>query len=108
MTSSFSSQSVVTQAPRSSAIYADRAVNSCAEIPCAPVGKVLRDLSAEELESHIESCGLLMLAAYARYEASGCFSDKGDADRWMRTQAEAIKARSPAQVAQLEQERGIA
>jgi hypothetical protein len=65
-------------------------------------------MSEDDLEEHIELCGLLMLAAYARYEETGCFADRGTADRWMRAQADAIKARSPAKVAQLEAERSIA
>ena len=66
------------------------------------------EMTDQELEEHIETCGVLMLAAYARYEASGCFGDRGTADMWMRTQAEAIKARSPAQVARLDAAKGVA
>lgn len=68
-------------------------------------GAVLQDA---ELERHIASCGYLMLEAYKRYEQSHCFSDKGEADRWMLLMNEAIKGRSAAQVTRMEQERGLA
>ena len=38
-------------------------------------------MNADELERHIKDCGTLMQQAYARYEVSSCFSDRGDADR---------------------------
>ena len=60
-----------------------------------------------ERELHIADCGRHMLAAYARYEASGCLGDRGEADRWRLMQAEAIKARGADVVAQLEAARGL-
>ena len=60
-----------------------------------------------ELEKHIEDLGLLMVAAYNRYEVSGCFADRGEADG-LRLQMEAtIASRSPEQVAHMEAERGL-
>ena len=103
-----SSQTAASNGPGSSALYADRAEKRCEVVTRGGVGTFLLDLSAEQLEEHIELCGLLMLAAYARYEESGCFGDRGTADRWMRAQADAIKARSPAQVARMEAAKGIA
>ncbi len=86
---------------------------SCAavgESQCAPQHEVrppLRRLTAAELELHIASCGYLMLEAYKRYEASGCFGDRGEADRWKVLMEEAIKSRSAAQVARMEAARGL-
>jgi hypothetical protein len=61
-----------------------------------------------EREAHIVACGNLMQAAYARYEAHGCFGDRGEANYWRRVQAEAIAARSPEQVVRMEAARGLA
>lgn len=47
-------------------------------------------MTAAELEKHIADTGLLMVAAYNRYERSGCFSDRGEADAW-RLQMEAAQ-----------------
>lgn len=60
-----------------------------------------------ELEQHIADCGKHMEAAYARYEAQGCFSDRGEADGWRIRMHEAIAMRTPAQVQSLEQARGL-
>jgi len=65
------------------------------------------NMTADQLERHIKDCGDLMSDAYARFEVSGLFSDRGDADRWQMAMARAIAARSPAQVATLEMERGL-
>lgn len=64
-------------------------------------------MNAAELERHIKDCGDLMADAYARYEASGLFSDRGEADRWQLEMKRAIAARSPAQVVVMEVERGL-
>lgn len=60
-----------------------------------------------ELESRIKHCGALMTSAYARYEVSGCFADRGEADAWRLTMEAAIAERSPAAVAALELARGL-
>ncbi len=61
-----------------------------------------------ELEKHIEDLGILMVAAYNRYEASGCFSDIGEAHGWRLQMEEAIASRSPEKVAAMEEDRGLA
>lgn len=61
-----------------------------------------------ELEQNIADLGLLMVAAYNRFERSGCFADRGEADR-LRIQMEAaIALRKPFQVRAMEVERGLA
>lgn len=72
------------------------------------VGLAARDQIDAENEKHIASCTWLMELAYAHYEASGCFADRGAADRWRILRDEAVKARSPAMVAKLEDARGLA
>ena len=42
------------------------------------------------------------------YEVSGCFSDRGEADGWRMTKERAIALRSPAVVASMEAEMGMA
>lgn len=64
-------------------------------------------LTDAELERHIKSCGWLMEDAMQRWYDTGCFSHRGEADRWRLLMEEAIKSRSPAQVAKMERERGI-
>ena len=64
-------------------------------------------MNADELERHIKDCGTLMQKAYARYEVSSCFSDRGEADRWKLAMTRAIASRSPEQVLALEAERGL-
>lgn len=64
-------------------------------------------MTAKELETHIQDTGLLMIAAYNRYEASGCFADRGEADGFRLLLEAAISARSPQAVAQMEAERGF-
>lgn len=63
--------------------------------------------SADPLESHIKHLGAQMMAAYARYEASGCFFDIGEAHAYRIQMQRAISQRSPAQVRALEAERGL-
>ena len=64
-------------------------------------------MNDSELEKHIEDLGLLMVAAYNRYEVSGCFADRGEADGWRLKMEAAIASRSPAQVARMESKRGL-
>jgi len=49
----------------------------------------------EEREAHIKSCGLLLLKAHRE-------GDLEAAKRWLALQTEAIKARSPRQIARME------
>lgn len=65
-------------------------------------------MNNSELEAHIADLGKLMQAAYARYEASGCFNDLGEAHAWRMRMEAAIASRSPLQVAAMEAERGLA
>ncbi len=67
----------------------------------------IRPMSDAERELHIKDCGDLMQAAMVRYEESNNFHDRADADSWRILMERAIKARSPEQVALMEQERGI-
>lgn len=55
-----------------------------------------------ELEKRIKDLGHLMVAAYDRYEVSGCFADRGEADAWRLQMEAAIASRSPEQVACME------
>lgn len=71
------------------------------------VGQRLHAMSDEEREKHIASCGYLMEDAWRRYCETGCFSHRGEADRWRLLMEEAIRGRSAAQVARLERERGL-
>ena len=60
-----------------------------------------------ELEQHIADLGLLMVAAYNRFERSGCFADRGEADGLRMQMEAAIAHREPFQVAALELQRGL-
>ena len=61
-------------------------------------------MNTTELEQHITDCGLLMIAAYNRYEVSGCFADRGEADAWRLVMERAIAARGPAAAMEAERE----
>ena len=65
-------------------------------------------MSPAELEKHIADTGLLMVAAYNRYERTGCFADRGEADRCRLQMEAAIALRRPSQVRAMETERGLA
>ena len=60
-----------------------------------------------ERETQIRQHGVLMMAAYARYERSGCFSDRGEADGHRINMQAAIAQREAADVAFIEKSRGI-
>ena len=64
-------------------------------------------MTSQELEAHINDLGLLMIAAYSRYEASGCFSDRGEADRLRLEMERAISQRDVVHVAAMEAEREL-
>lgn len=75
----------------------------------APANKgATTPLTDDEVEKHITDLGRLMLSAYSRYEQSGCLGDRGEADRYRLLQAQAIRSRTPARVAAMEVERGLA
>jgi hypothetical protein len=67
-----------------------------------------RSMSDEERELHIRDCGWLMEDAMRRYCETGCFSHRGEADRWKLLMEEAIRGRSAEQVARMEREKGLA
>ncbi|NDZ11511.1 hypothetical protein C7T35_01300 [Variovorax sp. WS11] len=52
-------------------------------------------MTDEEREAHIKSCGLLLLKAHREGDVEG-------AKHWLALQNEAIKARTPRQVARME------
>lgn len=65
------------------------------------------ELTDEERERHIKSCGVLMEAAMQRWHDHGDFADRGEADRRRLLMEDAIRSRSPAQVARMEEQRGL-
>ena len=77
-------------------------------LPTALGAEAETALSDEELEAHIEHCTHLMELAYERWQQGGCFSDRGEADRWRMLRDEAIRSRSPAQVAKMTEAAGLA
>jgi hypothetical protein len=66
-----------------------------------------KSMSDRERELHIKDCARLMEDAMARYYETGCFSHRGDADRFRLLMEEAIRGRSPEQVAKMESELGL-
>lgn len=71
------------------------------------VGERRHSLTDAERERHIKHCGELMELAMQRWYETGDFGHRGEADRWRILMEEAIKSRSPAQVARMEAERGL-
>lgn len=65
-------------------------------------------MSDAERESEIARHGRGMIAAYARYEASSCFTDVGQAHFHRMRMYALIRGRSAGQVAAMEQARGLA
>lgn len=61
-------------------------------------------MTDEAREDYIRHCATQMELATARYEASGCFGDNGEAHRWRRQMEEAIGQRSSAQIARMQEE----
>jgi hypothetical protein len=66
-----------------------------------------RSMTDDEREQHIKDCGWLMEDAMRRHCETGCFSYRGEADRWKLLMHEAIRGRSAEQVARMEAERGL-
>jgi hypothetical protein len=64
-------------------------------------------MTSLERETQIRQHGASMMAAYARYERSGCFADRGEADAHRINMEAAIAKREAADVAFIEQSRGI-
>ena len=68
----------------------------------------LSDMSSAEMKAHIQECGRQMTAAYARYERSNCFADRGAADGWRLRMEAAIAMRKPSAVKERELALGLA
>ena len=64
-------------------------------------------MTDQERELAIVVAGEAMQAAQARYEASGCFADQGEAHRHRLRMESLIRGRSAGQVARMESERGL-
>ena len=64
-------------------------------------------MNDQEREEAISDMGLLMTSAYARYELTGCFSDKGQADGYRIAMERLIGQRSGHQVQRMELARGL-
>lgn len=78
---------------------------------CAPqqnVGAVPHSMSDDEREAAIKLAGEMVERHMDRYAESGCFSDRGNADRARLAMEALIRGRSAAQVAKLEAELGLA
>ena len=67
----------------------------------------LRPLDAAH-ERHIKRLGEKMLTQHAHWAATGCFAARGAADGYRMRMEAAIGQRSPAAVAFMEAERGLA
>jgi hypothetical protein len=67
----------------------------------------VRHCTDAEREHAIVLLGQQMQAAYARYEASGCFSDLGEAHSKRMLMEALIRGRSASQVARMEAARGL-
>jgi hypothetical protein len=65
-------------------------------------------MTDSERELHIRDCGRLMEDSMRAYHLTGCFSHRGDADKWKLLMHEAIGCRSAEQVAKMERERNLA
>ena len=57
-------------------------------------------MTIQELEQHIKESGSLMATALMQYELSGCFADRGDADKYKLRMQELIAERVKQQEAQ--------
>lgn len=59
-------------------------------------------------EQYIKHLGTQMMSHHAQWEATGCFDARGAADGYRMSMERAIGQRSPAVVAFMEAERGLA
>lgn len=64
-------------------------------------------MTDSEREAHIKDLGDQLMQAYAQWEATGCFSAKGEVIALRERMEAAIASRSPAQVASMELARGL-
>lgn len=64
-------------------------------------------MTDQQREKSITDLGLLVEGAMTRWEASGCFAARGQADGYRIAMEALIRGRSAAQVACMEFERGL-
>lgn len=60
-----------------------------------------------ELESHIESCGLLMMSAMESFYLTGNDAFRADASNWLHLMEQAIRSRRSTKIASMEAELGL-
>ena len=65
-------------------------------------------MTDQQREKHITDLGLLVEGAMGRWEASGCFAARGQADGYRIAMEALINGRSAAQVASMEKALGLA
>lgn len=65
------------------------------------------EMTDAEIEAHILDCGAHMQVAYERFEQTGCPHDRDEACMWLYLEQQAISARRPLVVAEMERERGL-
>ena len=58
-------------------------------------------------EQFIRRAGVQLEAAYSHWEVTGCAVARHEAERWRVEMERSIKGRSAAQIARLEQQRGL-
>lgn len=68
----------------------------------------LSEVSDQQREKSIADLALLVEGAMSRWEATGCFSARGQADGYRIAMEALIRGRSPEQVARMEEALGLA
>lgn len=51
-------------------------------------------MTIPEIQAHVDTCGQLMLEAYARFQTSRDPADREEARKWMQVLHQAIRARN--------------
>jgi hypothetical protein len=77
---------------------------ACEKEQEVPVGQTLTD---DQREEAIRIAAGLVEKHMAAWEKSGCFADRGNADRARVLMEQLIRGRSPEYVARIERERGL-
>lgn len=85
-----------------------RAAESALQVVPGLRDHFLGTLTDEDRETAIQQATEAFERAWMRWEGSGCFAARGDAERFMHLRDDLIRGRSAAQVARMEQERGFA
>lgn len=80
----------------------------CVSCKTAEQLPVVHQLTDSQREAAIHRAGDLFLHYMAKWDKTGDFQYRGDADRALRLQSILIQGRSAEQVAKLERERGLA